>query len=403
MDGEPFAASTANRTRIVARACVSGAVDAGLIAVHPWPPRSRSRARRKVARRKTLDLRRLPDPETMARAIDAIVNDQPGSRVYRVMTAVAYYAGLRPSEVAMLRVKSVELPTDGWGRVHVTEADVWHDQPGEPKTGPRMVPIPPVLVGILRTWIVEQALTGDDQMLFRTTTGTKSNGSSMVRATVDTSLVDAETSLSAARCSRPIGRREFGVDRPKRHGDATLSSDVESRVTSPLGNPVRPTRTCGASQLNKRAPSERNTPVRARAEFDEVHLDIACERNHRDDRTETWLAVDMRCDALPREIFVDDRLVGNEAALLADAFGESGEKFREWAEVVVGANASALVVVTPPVVLHPSAESGAPVMAIDRLQQEAFRVFIDEIGRDSDAAGGAIECVRRPAEVQLLC
>jgi integrase len=182
MDGEPFAASTANRTRIVARACVSGAVDAGLIAVHPWPPRSRSRARRKVARRKTLDLRRLPDPETMARAIDAIVNDQPGSRVYRVMTAVAYYAGLRPSEVAMLRVKSVELPPDGWGRVHVTEADVWHDQPGEPKTGPRMVPIPPVLVGILRTWIVEQALTGDDQLLFRTTTGTMPAQSNWGRA-----------------------------------------------------------------------------------------------------------------------------------------------------------------------------------------------------------------------------
>lgn len=69
----------------------------------------------------------------------------------------------------MLRVKSVELPADGWGRVHVTEADIWHDQPGEPKTGPRTVPIPPVLVGMLRTWIVEQALIADDQLLFRTT------------------------------------------------------------------------------------------------------------------------------------------------------------------------------------------------------------------------------------------
>jgi integrase len=98
------------------------------------------------------------------------------------MTAVAYYAGLRPSEVAMLRVKSVELPTDGWGRVHVTEADVWHDQPGEPKTGPRMVPIPPVLVGMLRTWIVEHALTGDDQLLFRTTTGTMPAQSNWGRA-----------------------------------------------------------------------------------------------------------------------------------------------------------------------------------------------------------------------------
>jgi hypothetical protein len=41
----------------------------------------------------------------MAEAIDAIVTQQPGSKTYRVMTAVAYYAGLRPSEVVMLRVR----------------------------------------------------------------------------------------------------------------------------------------------------------------------------------------------------------------------------------------------------------------------------------------------------------
>ena len=46
----------------------------------------------------------------------------------------------------MLRVRSVQLPADGWGRVGVTEADISFDEPGEPKTGPRSVPIPPVLV-----------------------------------------------------------------------------------------------------------------------------------------------------------------------------------------------------------------------------------------------------------------
>ncbi len=49
---------------------------------------------------------REPDPHcrsaAMAEAIDAIVTQQPGSKTYRVMTAVAYYAGLRPSEVVML-------------------------------------------------------------------------------------------------------------------------------------------------------------------------------------------------------------------------------------------------------------------------------------------------------------
>jgi hypothetical protein len=57
------------------------------------------------------------------------------------MTAVAYYAGLRPSEVVMLRAGSLELPGSGWGSIHVREADISFDEPGDPKTGPRTVPI----------------------------------------------------------------------------------------------------------------------------------------------------------------------------------------------------------------------------------------------------------------------
>ncbi len=56
--------------------------------------------------------------------IDAIVAQQPGSKTYRAITAVAYYAGLRPSEVVMLRVRPAELHADGWGRLDVTEADI---------------------------------------------------------------------------------------------------------------------------------------------------------------------------------------------------------------------------------------------------------------------------------------
>ena len=44
---------------------------------------------------------------------EAIVTQQPASKTYSVMTAVAYYAGLRPSEVVMLRVRSTELPVNG--------------------------------------------------------------------------------------------------------------------------------------------------------------------------------------------------------------------------------------------------------------------------------------------------
>ena len=118
----------------------------------------------------------------MAKAIDAIVTQQPGSKTYRAMTAVAYCAGLRPSESVMLRVRFVDLPTDGWGRLDVTEADISFDEPGEPKTGPRSVPIPPVLVTILREWVEQNDLTTPDTLLFRTRNNTMPSGSNWARA-----------------------------------------------------------------------------------------------------------------------------------------------------------------------------------------------------------------------------
>jgi len=183
LDGSPLAANTTNRIRIIARASVQSAIEAGAVAADAWPQRSKTRARRKVARTKrSVDVRALPSPAAMAEAIDAIVTQQPGSKTYRVMTAVAYYAGLRPSEVVMLRVRSAELPKDGWGRLDVTEADISFDEPGEPKTGPRSVPIPPVLVAMLREWIEENGMTTPDQLLFRTRNDTRPSGSNWARA-----------------------------------------------------------------------------------------------------------------------------------------------------------------------------------------------------------------------------
>jgi len=117
----------------------------------------------------------------MAKAIDAIASHQPGSRTYQVMTAVTYYAGLRPSEVVRLRRSALQLPTAGWGRLEVREADNGLDEPGEPKTGPRSVPIPPRLVEILRRWVDEHALARDD-LIFRTRSGKQPTASNWSRA-----------------------------------------------------------------------------------------------------------------------------------------------------------------------------------------------------------------------------
>ncbi|MBI4933453.1 MAG: hypothetical protein HY828_06215 [Actinobacteria bacterium] len=47
LDGSPMAANTANRIRIVARASVQSAIDAGAVAADVWPQRSKTRARRR--------------------------------------------------------------------------------------------------------------------------------------------------------------------------------------------------------------------------------------------------------------------------------------------------------------------------------------------------------------------
>jgi integrase len=118
----------------------------------------------------------------MARALAAFDTKRHGSRVYRAMTAVAYYGGLRPSEVVMLRVRSLTLPTSGWGCIDVREADISWDEPGEPKTGPRRVPIPPQLVDILRVWLDENALVMPDALIFRTRNGTRPSTSNWGRS-----------------------------------------------------------------------------------------------------------------------------------------------------------------------------------------------------------------------------
>ena len=182
IDGEPLAANTATRFRSVSRACVRRAVDLEILANDPWPPRSSGSRNRKAARKtRAVDVRFLPDPATMQKALAAIESHQPASRMYRVMTSVVYFAGLRPSEVIMLRPRALDLPATGWGEIHVVEADISFDEPGEPKTGRRRVPIPPVLVELLRSWIAQNALSSD-HLLFRTRTEQRPSTSNWRRA-----------------------------------------------------------------------------------------------------------------------------------------------------------------------------------------------------------------------------
>jgi len=166
-----------------------------------------------------VDVRQLPNPAAAVKIIDALQSHQPGSRCYQAMTAVVYYAGLRPSEVVMLRPRALQLPDSGWGTVAVTEADVGWDEPGDPKTGNRTTPIPPRLVELLREWIGERDLA-NDELLFRSSQGNRPSQSNWSRA------------LKRA-CARARHRRVRAYD--FRHACATLM--IRARV--PLAEAAR--------------------------------------------------------------------------------------------------------------------------------------------------------------------
>ena len=117
----------------------------------------------------------------MRRALDAIITYQPASRRYFAMTATIYYAGLRPSEVVMMRRGRLYLPSAGWGSIDVAEADISFDEPGEPKTGRREVPIPPVLVEILDNWLSTCSF-GDADLIFRTSMGNRPSSANWRRS-----------------------------------------------------------------------------------------------------------------------------------------------------------------------------------------------------------------------------
>ena len=182
LHGQSLSASVASRYRKVAHACLVRAVDLNILKVDPWPPPPRGRSNRKSTRRqRSVDVRVLPDPSAMASVIAALPSHQPASRMYQVMTGVTYYAGLRPSEVVMLRTQALRLPASGWGHIDVIEADIGWDETGEPKTGPRRVPIPPRLVAMLSSWVASGDYA-DDALIFRTRGGKRPTPSNWSRA-----------------------------------------------------------------------------------------------------------------------------------------------------------------------------------------------------------------------------
>jgi integrase len=133
----------------------------------------------------SVDRRRVASPAQMEKLIAAIgtLGLTQGARL-RALYGCMYYGMLRPSEAASLVLDECKLPEQGWGLLEFSEISSaagrdWTDdgevhQASKPKGGPRnairRVPIPPVLVRMLREHVQEHG-TAPDGRLFRTYKG----------------------------------------------------------------------------------------------------------------------------------------------------------------------------------------------------------------------------------------
>ena len=132
-----------------------------------------------------VDRRRVANPAQVRTLLAAIATTgrTQGPRL-AALYGCMYYGMLRPSEAASLLLDECQLPEQGWGLVEFSEVRSaagrdWTDdgevhEARKPKGGPRnairRVPIPPVLVEMLREHIQDHG-TAPDGRLFRTYRG----------------------------------------------------------------------------------------------------------------------------------------------------------------------------------------------------------------------------------------
>ncbi|WP_406316561.1 tyrosine-type recombinase/integrase [Streptomyces sp. NBC_00118] len=164
LDGTPAAGDTYKRRRRALNAALEHAVAVGEL---PENPLVRAR-RKRVGSNDVVDRRVLVNPVQARQLLTAVSYvgswDRCRGRRLAAFYAVIYHAALRPAEAVGLRLSDCDLPEKGWGTLTLretrpvsgkqwTDSGERHDRRGlkaRAATTDRPVPIPPVLVAILR-------------------------------------------------------------------------------------------------------------------------------------------------------------------------------------------------------------------------------------------------------------
>ncbi|RBQ14028.1 hypothetical protein DP939_42910 [Spongiactinospora rosea] len=162
--------------------------------------------------------------------------------------ATMYYAGLRPSECLALKNIACDLPEAGWGLLTLTGAaptvgKLWtddgqlHDQRGlkhRHETAVRLVPIPPVLVRILRAHIAQFPPAPDGRVFYDGPDKAILKGNTY-RCVWKRARRDA---LSAAEAASPVAQRPYDL----RHANASvlLKARVDlAEIARRLGHSIK--------------------------------------------------------------------------------------------------------------------------------------------------------------------
>ncbi|GGQ12257.1 tyrosine-type recombinase/integrase [Streptomyces roseolilacinus] len=230
LDGRPAADNTFRRKRTVLSNALRYAVERGLLPANPlpsvdWDP---------PATDDEVDFEFVPGPDQARRLLDAVRAQGTRGEHLHAFFACMYYAAMRPSEVAALMKRHCKLSAAGWGELVLrssrpevgagwTDDGKSYEERGlkrRARRATRPVPIPPVLVGILRAH-VEQFGTAPDGRLFRAVQGGRvrsteytevwqeARGKALAPEEVDTPLAEKPYSLRHAGVSLWI---KAGVD-----------------------------------------------------------------------------------------------------------------------------------------------------------------------------------------------
>jgi len=263
--GKPAAGSTQRRKRSVFYNALGYAVELGHLGSNPVD-RIQWTAPAVAA---SVDRRVVVSPAQAATLLTAAGRLGQRGEHLETFFAVLYYAALRPSEAVMLREADLHLLKAGWGRIVLAASAsragrAWTDEgTARQERGlkhradneTRTIPIPPVLVGLLRAHIKRFGTTLDGRV-FQTARGgiLQDSGYNEVW---DQARKEA---LTPAQYRSPLGRRPYDL----RH--AAVSLWLNSGARDRGRPPCRARRRGPAEDLRPlhRRPGDRSQPAHRR-------------------------------------------------------------------------------------------------------------------------------------------